>query len=261
MTAQGSPSSIATPPNRWRRLHPAGRVTDLGRPLLGLSVVALGVLFLLGSAGVLDAGRAIDRWWPLVIVAAGIFTLAERPPALLRGIVLTAIGGVLLLFTTDAVDQDAWDNVWPAAIIAAGLAILARWSGRTIPMPSTGGEDDIVRSTAIFSGPQLVSGSQRFRGAWLTAVFGGDARPARRRPRTRGRVDQCDRRLRRHRDPRSQGLAHQRPQHTDLRRRRGRDRPHGLAAGRCADAAHRRRHGLRRRRRQAREVTTKGTVE
>ena len=173
MTAQSSPSSIATPPNRWRRRHPTGRVTDLGRLLLGLSVVALGVLFLLGSAGMLDAGRAIDRWWPLVIVAAGLFTLAERPPALLRGIVLTAIGGGLLLFTTDAVDQDAWDYVWPAAIIAAGLAILARWSGRSIPMPSTGGEDDVVRSTAIFSGPHLVSSAQRFRGAWLTAVFGG----------------------------------------------------------------------------------------
>lgn len=45
------------------------RVVDLGRLLLGLSVVALGILFLLDSADSLDAGRAIDHWWPLVVVA------------------------------------------------------------------------------------------------------------------------------------------------------------------------------------------------
>ena len=37
------------------------RVTDLGRLLLGLAIVTLGALFLLDSAGVLDADRAIDR--------------------------------------------------------------------------------------------------------------------------------------------------------------------------------------------------------
>ena len=41
-----------------------------------------------------------------------------------------------------------------------------------------------MRSTAIFGGPKLVCTAQQFRGAWLTAIFGGitldlrDARPA-----------------------------------------------------------------------------------
>ena len=93
-------------PSRWHR-RPEGRVTDLGRLLLGLCVVAVGTLLLLGAAGVLDAGRAIDRWWPLVLVAAGLFTLAERPPAVVRGLLLTAAGATLLLFTTDTVDENA----------------------------------------------------------------------------------------------------------------------------------------------------------
>lgn len=168
-------------------LHPvpAGgprRVTDLGRLLLGLTIVALGVLFLLDRAGALDANEAIDRWWPLLVVAAGVLTLAERPPSVLRGTVLTAAGVVLLLFTTDVIDENGWDYVWPAALIVAGIAVLVRWHGSAIP--AGGRQEDVVRSTAVFGGPKLACSSQQFMGAWLTAIFGGitldlrDARPA-----------------------------------------------------------------------------------
>jgi len=72
---------------------------------------------------VLNADRAIYRWWPLLIVAAGVPTLAERPPSIVRGTILTAAGVALLLFfTTDLLEENAWDYVWPALVIAA-LAI------------------------------------------------------------------------------------------------------------------------------------------
>jgi predicted membrane protein len=171
--------------DRWRRARhgdaPHGHVSDLGRLLLGLTVATLGVLFLLDSAGVLSADTEIGRWWPVVIVAAGLLTLVERPPAIVRGALLTGAGVLLLLFTTDLLDEAAWDYVWPALLIVIGLVIAARWHGRAIPR---GADEDVVRSTAIFGGPRLVCTAQRFRGAWLTAVFGGidldlrDARPA-----------------------------------------------------------------------------------
>jgi Domain of unknown function (DUF5668) len=157
-------------PSTWlHREEPAGdeRVLDLGRLLLGAIVVALGILFLLDAAGVLNADKAIDQWWPIVILAAGVLTLAERPPSLVRGTVLTGAGVVLLLFTTDLLEEDAWDYVWPALL---GLLIIARWHGRTI-VGANG--DDVIRSTAFFGGPKLASTSRSFRGAWLTAVFGG----------------------------------------------------------------------------------------
>lgn len=164
------------------RIRGPERVLDLGRLLLGLTVVALGVLFLLDSAGTLDAGQAIDQYWPLLLVAAGLLTLAERPPSLIRGGLLTAGGALLLLFTADVVDRAAWDFVWPAFIILAGLVIVARWAGRSIP--SGVSREDVIRATAVFGGPKLVSSAQHFEGAWLTAFFGGvtldlrDARPA-----------------------------------------------------------------------------------
>lgn len=157
------------------------RVLDLGRLLLGLTVGALGVLFLLDAASVLNADKAIDQWWPTIILAAGLLTLAERPPSVVRGTLLTGIGLVLLLFTTNLLEEDAWDYVWPALLVGIGILIIARWGGRTIVATN---DDDVVRSTAFFGGPKLSSTSRSFHGAWLTAIFGGitldlrDAAPA-----------------------------------------------------------------------------------
>lgn len=158
------------------------RVTDLGRVLLGLTILALGVLFLLDSADALDADQAIEHWWPVPLVAAGILTLAERPPAIIRGLVLTAVGVVLLLFTTEVIDENGWAYVWPALLILAGVSIVAR--GRARAVLEGARAEDVIRSTAVFGGPKLVCSSQRFQGAWLTAILGGitldlrDARPA-----------------------------------------------------------------------------------
>jgi predicted membrane protein len=174
LSPTSTPPAPASSDRSWRRSErPAdsdARVLDLGRLLVGVVVVTLGLLFLLDSAGVLNAGHAIERWWPLVIVAAGVIALAQRPRSVLRGMILTVAGGVLLLFSTDVLKEDAWSYVWPAAIILAGLVIVARWTGR---IPTGVSEDDVVRSTAVFGGTKLLSHAQQFRGAWLTAIFGG----------------------------------------------------------------------------------------
>lgn len=153
---------VVPPHARWTASGGPRTVLDLGRLLLGLTVVALGSLFLLDSAGTLDAGRAIDRWWPVLIIAAGLLILAERPPSLVRGTIFACGGVVLLLFTTDVLHGNAWNYVWPAALIAAGLAIVARWHGRAIPAGTR--KEDVVRATAVFGGPKLVCSSQTGHG-------------------------------------------------------------------------------------------------
>lgn len=164
----------SAPSHHWfrREAHDGEpHVLDLGRLLLGLVVAAFGLLFLLDAAGVLNADKAVDHWWPIIIVAAGVLTLAERPPSILRGSVLTGLGVVLLLFTTHLLEKDAWNYVWPALLIVAGLLIVFRWHGRTIVTGAA--PEDVIRSTAFFGGPKLASTSPHFRGAWLTAAFGG----------------------------------------------------------------------------------------
>lgn len=172
-------TTVSSQPPRRSHRH-AG---NLGRTLLGLVVLALGVLFLLDSAGVLDAGRTIDRWWPVALIALGVLELAQRAGARLNAWLLIAAGGALLLFTTDTVEGDVWSYVWPVAIIVVGLSLLTRWRGAaTAPADAAG--DDTITATGVFGGPTVATGSQRFHSASLTAIFGGvtldlrGARPA-----------------------------------------------------------------------------------
>lgn len=144
---------------------------DYGRILLGLVVVTLGTLFVLESADVLDAGEAISDYWPVLLIATGIFQFAERTHGWFEPTVLVLAGTLLVLVTTGVMSGNVWDFVWPAAIIVAGLFILTR---RHAAAAGHGLRDeDTIVADGIFGGPTVASGSQSFRGGSLTAVFGG----------------------------------------------------------------------------------------
>jgi hypothetical protein len=160
--------------------HPRPPALDLTRPLIGLVLLAFGVVFLLDAAGALDGDEAVDRWWPLILVVAGLFQLAEHRRSHILPLTLIGSGAALLLFTTDVVEGDPGPYIGPAALIAVGLVVLGRWRARRSPGASSA--DDVLRVEGIFGGPQVATTSQLFRAATLTAVFGGvtlDLRQAR----------------------------------------------------------------------------------
>ena len=146
-------------------------VRDYGRILLGLVIIAVGTLFLLESADVLDAGRAIGDYWPSVIIAMALFQLAEGTHRLFEPIFFLIAGSVLLLVTSGAISGNTWDYVWPVAIIAGGVFVISRWRGTSVP--GAVAAEDVVVASGIFGGPTIVNASQEFRGGSLTAVFGG----------------------------------------------------------------------------------------
>ena len=170
-----SATSQPPPPRMWKLRHTgdarSGQVLDLGRLLLGLVVIAVGALYLLESADVLDAGAVIDDWWPAVIIAIGLFQVIERSHGMLAPLLLMAGGTLVLLVTTGAVEGDVWSYVWPAALIVMGIVAIARWAGAG-PLPRDVG-DDVVVASGIFSGSTVANASQTFTGGSLTAVFGG----------------------------------------------------------------------------------------
>jgi predicted membrane protein len=170
------------------RRRPGGWATrgptfDLGRVLLGGVVITLGVLVLLDAAGKVDAGQVISNWWPVVVIAAGAMQLLERRRSATGPLILIAIGVVLLLFATDAVGDNGRGYVWAVVLILVGLLILSHWRGKPVPLGTDTSE--VVRATGVFGGPKVASSSQSFRGASLTAIFGGvtlDLRAARPAP-------------------------------------------------------------------------------
>lgn len=108
---------------------------------LGLLLVVVGLLALAMAYSALPAW--IFRWWPLVLVAVGVFGVLRRPgwvdeldvlygPEVSRGVdrprrvfslALIALGCLFLPFTTGLVDPRV---IGPALLIALGLLLVWR---------------------------------------------------------------------------------------------------------------------------------------
>lgn len=141
------------------------------RIVLGLILVGLGVVFLLDQAGTIDAGNVIGDWWPVAIIALGVIQLFDRPRSVLGPGIVIAAGVLLLLFQLDLVEGSVWNVVWPSVLVLLGLVILVRQGRRS--GRAAAGTGDMVRSSAVFGGDNIVSRSQGFRGGSVTAIFGG----------------------------------------------------------------------------------------
>jgi hypothetical protein len=148
------------------------------RLLFGTGVIALGTLLFLDYAEVLDAGEVIASWWPVVLIAAGLLALTANPRHWIGPALITGLGGVLLLRTTDVVDT--LEVVGPAFLVLLGVIVIF---GKGFTQRSVASQDRIS-SFNVFSGSELASKSDHFEGGTIGALFGGaevdlrDAKPA-----------------------------------------------------------------------------------
>jgi hypothetical protein len=159
------------------RLQPAGRTRlrghewYLGRLFLALVLLGFGTVALLDSAGVIDGDRAVDHWWPVILILAGVLRLLEGRRSSTVSLLFIGIGAVLLLFSTDALGGDPGDYVGPAILLSIAVLVLAH--SRVRPLPDTGDDGRPgLRIDGILSHPQVASTSPAFRGAFLTAFLG-----------------------------------------------------------------------------------------
>lgn len=141
-----------------------------GRLLLGVGLVALGVLLLLEQVDVLDAGEVLATFWPVILIGLGIgmFVSNRRhwfPPAF-----LVALGLMLLAVRLDVVSAEAWGAFWAAMLMLAGVWIL-------LGIGSNRGSDpdasDTVELFVAFWGRDVESRSAAFKGGSITTLFGG----------------------------------------------------------------------------------------
>lgn len=183
--------------NRWN--YP-------GRHLFsGFVFIAIGLLFLLGNMGFLNVG-AILRFWPVLLIAAGVFKLAESRGDYRAGsgIFFVVIGCLFLLGSFHIVITAR--DFWPVVLIGFGSLMLwrshmAKRDRESGPDPSvangnegaaagtaaaSGGKtaeasreeppassNSILSATAILSGVVRRNNSPDFRGGDATAIMGG----------------------------------------------------------------------------------------
>lgn len=152
-------------------------MNKVGKIVLGLALIAVGVIFGLNAAGLTDINVFFDGWWTLFIIvpcAVGLVTEREKTGNLI-GI---AIGVVLLLWRQGIVDLElVWKLLLPAVIVIIGVRLIVKaFSGDKSKviltnMYTQGRAPRVV--CAVFSGNDVNFDSQPFEGAELTAVFGG----------------------------------------------------------------------------------------
>lgn len=159
------------------------RTSATSQVVIGLMVVAFGVLFLLDNLNIIYL-RHVIFFWPLAFVVAGLVALFSDGPRSGRvtGIVLIAIG---LSLTLNRLGYDfiGWRTFWPLVMIGLGGLILYRTVGGRRVVQVHGGPytkddakaDNVIDVTAILGGFERRVSTPDFRGGEITAIMGGCA--------------------------------------------------------------------------------------
>jgi predicted membrane protein len=172
------------------------------RAVAGFVMIALGILFVLDSFGVVDAGSLGD-YWPLFLIVPGIVSLMwpRKNSDRFWGAVLISIGTLLLLRNLDII-WVSFRHVWPLVLVAFGIYLVWRAleGRRELPPPDGGLGDagqrahdgamagleatrglrgssptgvDRLDEFAMFGGGDRMIRSEAFRGGNVTAILGG----------------------------------------------------------------------------------------
>jgi len=139
--------------------------------VVGLLVVAAGVLLLLGNLGVVHAGRVL-AYWPVGVLAVGLamFVRAVDTPARTWAGFVTAVGA----WWTVSVVQ-GWpvrlSTILPIGLVMVGIVIVQRAMGVRRIAPGT--TDQSISDLAFWAGIERKVTSSLFRRADVTAIMGG----------------------------------------------------------------------------------------
>lgn len=150
--------------------------------VLGILVIAMGVLFLLDNLNILDFRGAL-RFWPMVFIVVGAAKMTDTKSS--NGYAL----GAILIFIGLAMTLNrmgflyfSWRTLWPLLLILLGGAVLYKAiTGRRLIErsskldPASDVLNDTVDITAILGGIERRLTTASFRGGEITAMFGGVA--------------------------------------------------------------------------------------
>lgn len=177
-----------------RQARRAARRADRGmtsQVLMGVLVIAIGLLFLLDNLDIIEVRDAL-AFWPLVFIFAGVAKLLDTtsPNGYLVGLAGIGIGVTMILHRLGII-YFSWRAAWPVILIAAGALVVYRaMTGQrsvrfgVAVVDGKDGKDGTLESgagtqtvdvTAILGGFERRVHSQDFRGGEVTAVMGGCA--------------------------------------------------------------------------------------
>jgi len=156
-----------------RQRNPASQM------VVGLFVVAMGMIFLLDNLGWLDMEFTLHLW-PIALIFFGILKVLQTrsPSGAIVGGALILVGSMILLKETGFISI-SWRSLWPVLLIAAGLSVVfrspnSRWLfEQRGELLDTSSDDAVVNITAVMGGFKRRITSPDFRGGEVTTLMGG----------------------------------------------------------------------------------------
>jgi predicted membrane protein len=146
--------------------------------VVGLGVIAIGMLFLLDNLGIIDFDYAFQLW-PVVFILAGVlkFTQSASSGGRAAGGIFIVLGAVLLLKGLGII-VISWRVMAPLLMIGAGLLVVfksTRERRETVAgmLDKDADQDSVIRLTALLGGIDRRVHTQDFRGGEITAIMGG----------------------------------------------------------------------------------------
>lgn len=145
--------------------------------IVGVILIALGVVFGLNALGVAEIDIFFDGWWTLFIIipcAVGLFTEHEK----LGNIIGIVVGVLLFLGAQDIIDFSLlWKLLVPVIIVAVGVKMLfgsfVNSKNQKAIETLKNENQNPKNAAAMFSGVDIDCDNEIFEGAQLNAVFGG----------------------------------------------------------------------------------------
>lgn len=135
--------------------------------VLGLAVIALGVLFTLDNLGLVDVEAAL-RFWPVVLIILGALHLASG--RWVGAVGWISFGTLLLLNSLEVTELDIFD-FWPLILILVGLHIVRKAVRRPRSIGTESSAE--VQSLAFLSGQAHRCTCEDFDCGEVTAILGG----------------------------------------------------------------------------------------
>lgn len=156
-------------------IHAPQLIRSMPRLLIGLAVLAAGLLWTLDNLNVLESERIID-WWPAVLVAIGGVRLLDPAASKVPSVILIGLGFAFLLDNFGVWDFDLGDLI-PLLIAGLGVKLvfdaLRRRSEATSPNFANADADAVVHSFAMMASVKRRSLATDFRGGDANAIMGG----------------------------------------------------------------------------------------
>ncbi len=147
-------------------------------------LIGVGTLFFLNNLHILPV-REVLRYWPGILVAVGIMLLVDSAETFGKAIggAFVAVGALLLARNLGFLEI-TWNQVWPLALIGAGLLMLldrTRWNMSGAPFSAERqhrhrdffGFHGRPRESTVFGQSTRSYYGQEFDGGRYETVFGG----------------------------------------------------------------------------------------